>query len=238
MNLDVARRRLDDFAAVGLLVEALAADAHRRGHRHPLSHGSRRQARGTRAPARSQPVRRRGRRCWSASPAARSPGRSSAGRRGSAAGGWRGRAGSAAGRWRRGRDCRRARLWRRVRGGPSRRRRARSRRPACRRAAPCRSFPPCSAAELGGDLSREGTSQRPNSISVEKPAARLSPPPPLTRAIAETSTSPALARRLTLRAAGPRSPRSRITAATRTPSIERRWSIRPSVISSPAPVAS
>src|SRR5262249_15499514 len=74
--------------------------------------------------------------------------------------------------------------------------------------------------------------------SVEKPAARTWPPPPCLRAIAETSTSPSLERRLTLRAAWPRLPRSRTTAATLAPSIERRWSITPSVISSPAPVAS
>ncbi len=64
------------------------------------------------------------------------------------------------------------------------------------------------------------------------------PPPPSSRAIAETSTSPSLERRLTLRAARPRSPRSRISAATRAPSTDRRKSMIPSVISSPAPLAS
>ena len=42
-----------------------------------------------------------------------------------------------------------------------------------------------------------------SSRSVEKPAARLWPPPPCLRAIAETSMSPSLERRLTLRAARP-----------------------------------
>src|SRR5262249_47278021 len=84
---------------------------------------------------------------------------------------------------------------------------------------------------------RKSTSS-PSSRSVEKPAARVCPPPPCLRAISETSTSPSLERRLTLRAARPRLPRSRTTAATLVPSIERRWSITPSVISSPAPVAS
>ena len=77
-----------------------------------------------------------------------------------------------------------------------------------------------------------------SSRSVEKPAARMWPPPPWLRAIAETSTSPPLERRLTLRAARPRVPWSRTRAATLAPSTERRWSMIPSVISSPAPLAS
>ena len=43
MDLDVALGRLHHLAAVGLLVEALAADPHGRGHRHPLAHGPGRQ---------------------------------------------------------------------------------------------------------------------------------------------------------------------------------------------------
>src|ERR1700710_275552 len=43
VHLDVADRRGDGLAAVGLLVEPLAADADRRGHRHLLAHGPGRQ---------------------------------------------------------------------------------------------------------------------------------------------------------------------------------------------------
>src|ERR1700761_1193589 len=43
MDLDVADRRLHHFAAVSLLVKALAADTDRGGHRHALAHGPGRQ---------------------------------------------------------------------------------------------------------------------------------------------------------------------------------------------------
>ncbi len=57
--------------------------------------------------------------------------------------------------------------------------------------------------------------------------------------LTETGNLPAsLERRLTLRAERPREPRSRIRAATLAPSTDRRWSMIPSVISSPAPVDS
>src|SRR6201994_1586255 len=46
VDLDVAHGGLDGFAAVGLLVEALAADADRRGHRHTLAHRPGRQGQG------------------------------------------------------------------------------------------------------------------------------------------------------------------------------------------------
>src|SRR3954453_19787045 len=49
----------------------------------------------------------------------------------------------------------------------------------------------------------------PSSRSVEKPAARLCSPPPCSRAIAETSPSPSLDRRLPLRPARPREPVAR-----------------------------
>ena len=80
VDLDLAFGGLDHLAAVGLAVEALAADPHRRGHRHPLAHPARGQLQRTRHAARSRSARRRGRRCSSASPAAPAPRRSSAAR--------------------------------------------------------------------------------------------------------------------------------------------------------------
>src|SRR5689334_988120 len=43
VNLNLALGSLDHLAAMRLAVEALAADPHRRGHRHPLQHRARRQ---------------------------------------------------------------------------------------------------------------------------------------------------------------------------------------------------
>ena len=205
----------------------------------PAGARSRSAARARPGSRRSRSARRRGRRCSSASRAAQWPGRSSAARRGSAAAASPGRAGSAAGRWRRGRACRRARPCT-----------PRSRRTAATTSCEVTpaglskrsTAPPASPRAISAPSWATSSSQRKSmsssiSRSVEKPAARLWPPPPCLRAIAETSTSPSLERRLTLRAAWPRSPRSRTTAATLVPSIERRWSITPSVISSPAPVA-
>ena len=50
VDLDVALGRLHHLAAVGLLVEPLAADPDRRGHRHPLADGAGRQLQRSRQP--------------------------------------------------------------------------------------------------------------------------------------------------------------------------------------------
>ena len=118
VDLDVAQRRLHHLAAVGLAVEALAADPHRRGHRHALAHGPGRQLQRLRklAGLGQLAVGVAG----AGAPA--EPGRRQVGLRQAdeeaLQAGRRGRAGSAAGRSRRGRGCRRGRLCSRARAGP------------------------------------------------------------------------------------------------------------------------
>ena len=137
-------RRLDRLAAVGLLVEALAADPHRRGHRHPLAHGAGRQLQrlgddpglgqlAVGVAGRRGPAEARGRQVGLRQPdeEALQPRRLAEQDQQQAGGeGIEG--------------ARVSRLSPRVRGAPRRRRRARSSRPACRGAAPprrCRSAP-------------------------------------------------------------------------------------------------
>ena len=70
-----------------------------------------------------------------------------------------------------------------------------------------------------------------------EPGGATVPPPPILRAMTETSTEPSVERRLTLRASRWLSGLSRTTAATDVPSIPRTKSMMPSVRVSSAPVA-
>ena len=239
VDVDLALGRLDRLAAVRPLVEALAADLDRRGHRH--------------AAARSRPVgssSRSGIRPVSVSSPSGSPVVERQPSRAVATVGLRqreqealqpgrpARAGRAAARWRTGRACRRGPTLpprsRRdlgdhvVRGDA--RRLVDQQDPGRRSASRSR---PRSAASWARDLAAAGTRPARRSCEVGREAGG----PPVAAAARARGRSPrrrppSVERRLTLRAARPPSGWSRMSAATAVPSSARRWSMMPSVSTS------
>ena len=117
--------------------------------------------------------------------------------------------------------------------------------PACRRGSPRSARAPSGSAlrRVCRRLRSTNASRMRRVISsiarsVEKPAARLWPPPPKSRAIAETSTPSGCERSEPFRAAAAPAGSSRTSATSSAPSTARRWSMIPSEYGSSAPAAS